>query len=166
MEARDTGFRLHLNLFDAIVILCALAVGAYLLWNRLKPETVAGGLNPETTAIRFTVQLQKVLPGTGALVREGDLLVDTVKNYEVGNVVSASVVPSERTILDEDARAYVTVPIPGYEDVNVVMESRATISDDKILVGSGYELRVGERIYLRGPGYLASGEVFAIERGE
>ena len=31
-------------------------------------------------------------------------------------------------------------------------------------VGSGYEVRVGDEIFVRGPGYLGSGEVWAIER--
>ena len=31
-------FRLRLNLFDCIVVLAALAVGAFLLWRALEPE--------------------------------------------------------------------------------------------------------------------------------
>ena len=43
---------------------------------------------------------------------------------------------------------------------------RSTYGDEKIVLGSGYEVRVGEKIYVRGPGYLGSGEVYAIERGD
>ena len=45
------------------------------------------------------------------------------------------------------------------------MKASVTYGEEDILVGSGYELRVGEKIYVRGPGYLGSGEVYAIERG-
>lgn len=164
MEQKETKFRLRLNLFDAIVILCALAVGAFLLWNRFKPYAASAGAGPAAT-IQFTVRLRRTLPGTGALINEGDLLVDVVKNFEVGTVVSSEVRPAVAAVLDENARTYVNAEIPGYEDIYIVMESGASISDERILVGSGYELRVGEAIYLRGPGYLGSGEVYAIERG-
>ena len=33
------------------------------------------------------------------------------------------------------------------------------------LVGGGYAVRAGEDIYVRGPGYLGSGEVYTVERG-
>ena len=37
MEHNTSGFRLRLNLFDGIVIVLALAVGAFLAWTALKP---------------------------------------------------------------------------------------------------------------------------------
>ena len=37
MEHNTSGFRLRLNLFDGIVLIAALAVGAFLIWNRLTP---------------------------------------------------------------------------------------------------------------------------------
>ena len=73
--------------------------------------------------------------------------------------------PATDSIIDEDAEAYVTAEIPGYEDVEIVVESTATYGEERVVLGSGYEVRVGEKIYVRGPGYLGSGEVYAIERG-
>ncbi len=164
MEQKNDKLRLHLNVFDAIVILLVLAVGAFLLWNRLKPDA-GSGQGARSDTIQYTVLLQRAQPGTGACVAQGDALEDAVKNYTIGTVVSAEVLPATKSIIDEDARAYVTADIPGYEDVRIVVESSASISDEKILVGSGYELRVGDSIYVRGPGYLGSGVVYAIERG-
>ena len=37
MEQKTPKFRLRLNLFDGIVLVLALAVGAFLLWNAMKP---------------------------------------------------------------------------------------------------------------------------------
>lgn len=80
-------------------------------------------------------------------------------------MVSATVMPATDSIINEEAKAYVTAEIPGYEDIEIVVESSVTYGEENILVGSGYKLRVGEKIYVRGPGYLGSGEVYAIERG-
>lgn len=164
MEQKKAKFRLHLNLFDCIVIVAALAAAVFLLWSRLKPQDVA--IAPASVKIQYTICLQKVLDGTGELVQAGDELVDSVKNYDLGQVVSVEVLPATKSIVDEGSKAYVTAEIPGYEDLMIQVVSTASYSDDKILVGSGYELRVGENIYVRGPGYMGSGTVRAIERGE
>ena len=37
MEQNTPKFRLRLNLFDTIVLVLALAVGAFLLWRAVKP---------------------------------------------------------------------------------------------------------------------------------
>ena len=42
MEEKRTGFRLRLNLFDALVLIAALLVGGYLAWNALSPLTTQG----------------------------------------------------------------------------------------------------------------------------
>ena len=162
----NKGFRLKLNLFDGIVILLALAVGAVLLYMNLKPAAPAGDTStPAAATTQYTIRLQKTLPGTGDLIESGDALVDVVKNFELGTVVSATVMPATDSIINEEAKAYVTAEIPGYEDIEIVVESSVTYGEENILVGSGYKLRVGEKIYVRGPGYLGSGEVYAIERG-
>ena len=164
MEPKNTKFRFHLNLFDGIVILAALLVAAFLLWNRLKPTATVAA--PTASKVQYTICLKKVLEGTGELVKAGDALEDTVKNYELGQVVSAQTVPATKSVVDEGAQAYVTSEIPGYEDILIQVESSATITDEKVAVGGGYALRVGEAIYVRGPGYMGSGEVYAIERGQ
>lgn len=162
----NKGFRLKLNLFDGIVILLALAVAAVLLYMNLKPAAPAGDTSaPVAATTQYTIRLQKTLPGTGDLIESGDALVDVVKNFELGTVVSATVMPATDSIINEEAKAYVTAEIPGYEDIEIVVESSVTYGEENILVGSGYKLRVGEKIYVRGPGYLGSGEVYAIERG-
>ena len=48
MEQHNQKFRLRLNLFDAIVLIIALAVGAFVLWNALKPQAApsSGGQPP------------------------------------------------------------------------------------------------------------------------
>lgn len=165
MEQKNTKFRFKLNLFDGIVILAALAVGGVLLWSRMQPQQSTASA-PAASQIQYTIQLRKTVSGTGALVESGDALVDAVKNFDLGRVVSSETTPAVRSILNEDTQSYVVAEIPGYEDIYIVVESTATVSDSQVLLGSGFELRVGEDIFVRGPGYLGSGKVYAIERGE
>ena len=166
MERNEGRFRLKVNLFDGIVILLALAVAAVLLWSQLKPAASGGETaGPAASTMHYTVRLLKTIPGTGALVQPGDALRDVVKNYDLGTVVSATVLPATDSIINEDTHSYVTAEIPGYEDVEIVIESKATYDSEAVLVGGGYDIRVGDEIFVRGPGYLGSGEVWAMERG-
>lgn len=160
MDKKPNTFRLRLNLFDCAVILIALAVGGLLLWKQLKPAPQV----QQTERVRYTIVLRQTLEGTGELVKPGDALVDSVKNYALGQVVSSRTEQAAKSIIDEDQRAYVTAEIPGCEDIYIVVESAATITDEKVLVGGGYALMVDDEIYVRGPGYLGSGRVYAIER--
>lgn len=157
-------FRLHLNLFDGIVILLALVVAAVLLWTQLKPSAPAAA--PAAEKIQYTIVLKKTVPGTGAQVQVGDALEDTIKNYSLGSVVSSETVPAQDFAVDTENECFVLAEVPNKEDVYITVESNAVISDTAVTVGSGYEIRVGEAIYVRGPGYLGSGTVYAIERGE
>lgn len=166
MEDKNTKFRLRLNLFDAVVILAALAVAVLLLWMRMRPAvTTSDTAIPAASRVQYTILLKKTIAGTGELVKSGDVLVDTIKNYELGCVTGVEVKQAQRSIINEETCTFVMAEIPGYEDIYIQMESTATYSDQAVLVGGGYEVRVGEPVYVRGPGYLGSGEVYAIERG-
>lgn len=164
MEQNNKAFRLHLNLFDTVVILAALAVAAFLLWTQMKPADTA--VIPEAERIQYTIVLRKTVPGTGAQVETGDSIVDAVKNFGLGKVISAEVVPAQDFAIDTENQAYVLTDVPNKEDVYITVESSATVTDEAVTLGSGYIVRVGQDIYVRGPGYLGSGRVYAIERGE
>ena len=69
-------------------------------------------------------------------------------------------------VLDQETKTYVMAELDGYEDVYVTVESTCTSSDEALLLDSGYDIRVGQTAYVRGPGYMGSGPVTAIERGE
>lgn len=163
MEEKKTGFRLRLNLFDALVLAAALVVGAALAWSAAKPAADAGSSSAACT-VQYTVRFQKMIEGTGSLVQAGDSLTDTIKNYALGTVLQAQVVPNVVQSLDRQEGRYVNTTIEGYEDVLVTIESAATESDSALVLDGGYELRAGGTVYLRGPGYMASGVILTIDR--
>lgn len=164
MEQNKGTFRLRLNLFDGIVLVVALAVGAFLLWSALKPAAAPVGEPAASATVRYTVRFQRWIEDTGSLVQPGDRLVDNIKNFEMGRVVSAEVVPAQSIQLNHQDRAYQLATIPGYEDVLVTVEAPCTVTGEAVTVGGGYTLRVGATAYIRGVGYMASGPIVAIER--
>ena len=164
MEQNKKAFRLHLNLFDGIVILVALVVGAILLWSQLK--SAVSEVDSDAQPIRYTIRMMKTVPGMGDQVKVGDTVFDASKNSELGTVVSAETVPSYDLAVDSESQSYVNVLVPGKEDVYVVMDSAAVITEKSIELSGGSTIRVGETMYLRGPGYMCTGKIHAIERGE
>jgi len=158
-------FRLRLNLFDAIVILLALAVGAFLLWTRLKPAAVTPASPTTQDTVRYTVRLQRWAPGTSALVAPDDQIADNIKNYEIGTVVAVEAVPAQMQVLDHENRKMVWAEIEGMEDVLITIEAPCTVSDESITVGGGYQVRVGALAFIKGQGYLGSGPIVALEQG-
>ena len=111
------------------------------------------------------MRFQRWVPGTGSLVTPGDQIADNVKNYEIGRVVSAQVVPTQQQVVDQENRRWVWAEVEGMEDVLVTIEAPCSVSEESITVGGGYELRVGVMAYLRGNGYMGSGPIVAIEQG-
>ena len=164
MEQNKKAFGLHLNLFDGIVILVALVVGGILLWSQLKPAAPAD--DPDAQPIRYTIRMLKTVPGMGDQVKVGDTVLDSSKGFEMGTVVSAETVPSYDLTVDNESQSYVEVPVPGKEDVYVVVDSTAVITEKSITLTGGSIIRVGETMYFRGPGYMCTGRIHAIERGE
>ena len=163
MEQHTQKFRLKLNLFDGIVLVLAVAVAAFLLWRAMKPA-VQVPMDPSVTStVRYTVRFQRWTPGTSALIQAGDRIADNIKNYEIGQVVSAEAEPARIQVLDTQNRRYVWAEMDGFEDVLVTIEAPCTVSDAAITVGGGYELRVGSTGYFRGEGYMGSGPIVAIE---
>ena len=164
MEQNTPKFRLRLNLFDGIILILALGAGAFLMWRTLKPEPVDPGQIPAESMVRYTVRFLKWPEGSSTLIEQGDHLVDNIKKYEMGKVVSVQAEPAVTQVLDQENHRYVKAEIAGYEDILVTVEAPCTEDDENITVGGGYEVRAGQTAYIKGEGYMASGPIVAIDR--
>ena len=165
MEQRAK-FRLRLNLFDAIVLAAALLVGAFLLWRAFRPQGASDGLsavNPGASTVQYTLRFQRWAEGTSHLIEPGDQLYDNIKNFSIGEVVSAQAVPAEMPVLDHENGRQVQAVMEGFEDVLVTVQAPCTASDEKIVVGGGYEVRAGASAYVKGQGYMGSGPIVSVE---
>ena len=156
-------FRLKLNLFDGIVLLLAVAAAAFLLWRMVKPEVPVQSDPTTTSTVRYTVRFRRWTPGTSHLIEAGDRIVDNIKNFEMGHVVSAQAATAISQTLDMVNDRYIWVEMDGFEDVLVTIEAPCVVTDAAITVGGGYEVRVGSTAYCKGQGYMGSGPIVAIE---
>ena len=163
----DQKFRFKLNLFDGIVLVLALCVGAFLGYTYLKPAPAAAeeaGV-VTTSTVRYTVKFQKMMEGTETLVEPGDQLIDNIKNYKLGTVVATEVIPCTTRVEDHVNKQVVRAEVADHVDLLVTVESdRATLGSDAVVLDGGYKLRVNTTAYIKGEGYMASGPIMFIER--
>lgn len=165
MERNTHPFRLRLNLFDIILLIVAVAVAGGLLWFSTR-SSQNDQQTPTASTVEYTVLFRRMTPGTSQLIQVGDSLVDTIKNYQLGTVLSIDIQPAVTQVLNQESKTYVDAVVEGYDDVYLTVSASCTQTDDSILVDGGYDLRVGQTTYVRGPGYMGSGPVISIERGE
>lgn len=164
-QQNKKNIQFRLNLLDSIVLVVALALGGYVVWQGLSVEETVTTTSAQS--IRYTILMNEMRGETGDLVVPGGDVIDVVKNYHLGTVISTQVVPAVKDVLNHDTKSYETKEVEGFSDVYVVMESKSvTATDNYILLDGGYELRVGENVFMRGAGYMAAGEIYAIERME
>ncbi|MFI3251366.1 MAG: DUF4330 domain-containing protein, partial [Eubacteriales bacterium] len=135
-------------------------IGGVVLWQNLSVDSVSR----TATTIRYVIRMDEMQEGTGAMVKEGSTLVDVIKNYPMGTIVSAEIVPAVKQIQNDIERRLDNVLVEGYEDVYATIECQATHNETQIVLDGGMEIRVGNDVYLRGEGYMAAGYIVDIER--
>ncbi len=155
-------FRLRLNLFDGIILVLAVVAAAVLVYLARPAQDVT--VKPDTTNITYTIRLQNAVPQLDGLISTDDAIEDAVKNLALGTVVSATAQPATVMVLDEENLTYKPQPNSDLLDVDIVVSSPANISDEAITLTSGYLVRCGDAVYVRGAGYLGSGIILNISR--
>lgn len=161
----------RLTLFDIVIIAVVVVIGVVLVW--FTGMTGGSGSTGEESqgsstsgTLRYTIELRQMVGESAYLIQEGDALVDGVRKYNMGTVVSVEVGDSITYSHDMENGTYVPVPVPGYLTATVVVESPYTDNGTEIVVDGGYVIRSGVSVQVRGPGYAGTGEILTLERGD
>lgn len=168
-EIKKKGFRF--NLFDTLFFGLAIVilVGGYWWYNTSKNVVVESSISFSSTSnykpIEYTVLIQNVVPGLGDYFKGASRFEDTIKNLSLGTPISVKAIESGRWILDQQKKEYVKVFIEDKEDLEVTLLANAMVTDEGLTLESGYVLKVGTNIFMRGDsGVMGSGIVKWIGR--
>lgn len=155
--------KLKISIFDVIIV-AVVAVVAVVLFMMFKPDDVDVSLAP-TNTIQYTVELQKMPEGTTELIRPGDAVKESTKNYAIGNVVSATAIPYTVQSADESTGEVKNAVLDRYENIEIVVEVEINVGGSKITTaGDDYQIAVGTKVYFAGPCYAGEGYITALER--
>ena len=158
-------FRFKLNLFDGIVLVIGLVAVAVLGYFMLKPAAPTEA-TPGVNTIRYTVLIEGAIEGTGDQIKPGHVLVDSIKNYNIGTVESVETTVSRIKTFNESEQRFVYAEQQGLEDIYITITTPATIGENAVILDGAYSLRMNAIVYIRGEGFVGYGPVVSIERGE
>ncbi len=148
------------NILDVFIILIALVIGV-VGFSFMNNQDVV--VTSNTTKVVYSVMATGCLPEVQEYIESGNTVYDSVKNYNIGKVISYEITPNEILVPDLINGTYVSNVREDRVDVMLKIEADATVGDRIISVGD-YEIKVGKDAYVRGKGYALVGYIVSIER--
>jgi len=151
--------RKGLNLLDILIIIVVAAVigGGWYLYSQY---TAASQLNKHV--VEYKVELKGVDQAFVNAVAKGDLLRESVKGNNLGKVADMTSAPASNINTDFLNGKYVEVPVPDKYDMILTIYSEAAMSDRSITVG-GLEIKIGQKLFVKGKGYAREGYILNID---
>lgn len=158
--------KLKISFFDILIMIIVIVLAGGFVVCR-----AGGGLDfnkkssdSTETQITYTVEITDLDPSTKDLIHKGDLLIDKVKKYELGNVKKVETYPFERMTNDKINKKFVNTPDPERISALLTVKVNGSETETALTADSGFEIRVGEGVSLVGPGYVGAGYITSIER--
>ena len=150
------------NLFDIVVIALILILAAVLLLVNVGQSRES----EDAGTVTYTMLLEGMRNNSGNLISPGDELVDKVKKYNIGTVVSVDVETAERQVNDYENGGLVDSVVEDQQNAIVIVEADCTETSSQITVDGGYIIRAGLTVSVRGPGYWGTGYIISVDRGD
>ena len=159
MEDKKT-FRPRFNLFDAVIILLALAVvGAAVL---LRDRSAGADSTNSTVPIRYTVELTRAPRDMVNQIRTGDDIYRSTDSAYMGKIVDVRSAPHVENEFLREAGRFVRYEVPESFDIYVTVEGQGYWNGKDIFVESVSPKICGE-MYIKGKGFARLGYVCGID---
>lgn len=160
----ETKKKRRFNVIDALIILIILIVivgGGLFLWSR-KADTAQN-----TFEIEYVVEFRTVRDELTTGFTEGIRLVDSVKKYQLGEVIAVNITPAKFTGTDLVDGELVYSDYPEHSNVDLTVRTTASQdSDGNYIIDGGYRISVGTTMYIRSPGYVGVGYCTKFKKAE
>ena len=156
--------KMKFNIMDVLILLAVAAVAAVLLYvfvlSENTPVDSLGGA--PTTKITYVVELTGIDDALSDNISVGETLIDAAKKMNIGTIVAVETQPyvylgknltdgtMELTTVDNKSTIYVTV------------EADATLTGIAYSI-SGYDIYVGEKVYLSLPDFTGTGYCISLK---
>lgn len=149
------------NVFDVVIItlIVIVAVGVLGFYYIRKTKVITKGVKTV-----YTLELIDNPLGFAKLVKEGDNIKDSIKNYNMGTVIKVEKTPNTKVLNDLVNDVIIEKETPDRERVVLTVEANVVDSGTDLLVDNQYDIRVGKDIYVKGPRYGGVGYILSIQR--
>lgn len=146
------------NLLDAFIVLVIVVLigGGWYVY-----EKQTENMQKNKQVIDYTVELKAVTQSFADAIKTGDLIRESIRGNTLGYVEEVTSAPATEITTDYINGKYVNAPIPNKLDLMVKIKSEAMVSEKSISVG-GLEIKIGQKLAIKGKGYANQGFILNI----
>lgn len=144
-----------LDIVILIIIVSIIAAGVY-FYGQYKDNQAA---NLQT--VEYDVEIKGVDEKFIAAINDGDFIRESVKGNNLGRVAGLSYTKATNINSDFINGKYVTTEVPGKLDMVLKLTADASVTSRSVTVG-GLEIRIGQKIYVKGKGYAGEGFILNV----
>ena len=154
--------RFHFNLFDALIIVLALAVGLGAVYLRNRSSGEPSGRTRETATMRFIVELTAAPIGMLDQMTPGCSVYRSTDGTYLGTLAEVSYKPHTEIKWSETAGAFEEIEYQENYDIYVTIENQGYSTSRDIVIGS-VALKVGDEIAVKDKGFAKMGYVYSVD---
>ena len=140
-----------------IIVITALLGGGWYAYSQYTE-----GQQKNKRAVGYQVELKGVDQSFVNAITQGDPLRESVKGNNLGSVSGKSATATVNINTDFLNGKYVAVPVPDKLDIILNISSIAELSEKSISVG-GLEIKIGQKLFVKGKGYAKEGYILNID---
>ena len=155
MKKTASSNRFRFNFIDVLLICVVLAAAVVLVYIFTSSGTSLFG-SSETVTIEYTVEVRQVREEFRDLAKIGDMVTETVTQYDIGEVIDVSYVPGIYTGVNRTTGSIVVGDYPEHINVTLTIRAKAVRDGSDYSVG-GFKVAVGRAIAVRAPYFTGEG---------
>ena len=148
------------NIIDIILILVILAAVSFVVYLFLSRDNASDG---EAFNAEFVIESKEVREEFSGLIKPGDILFDSVKQAELGEVIYVEYVNAVRTTVNNETGEQKAVEVPGRLDVYITVRSTNVTHDGCYKINGNYDLMTGSYFSYRVPGFAGEGSCVSVK---
>ncbi len=151
-----------INIIDLTIILIIVLIAGAVYHVYFREDESAQVL---AHRIEYDIELAARPETLVEVIAVGDNIWDSVRGHYLGTVVDKQVRPATKVSEDMVKGKYIVAKIPNMYDVIITLEANGRVTPYSILA-EGIEVKVGQRIYVKGKGYASPGFIVGLRYDE
>lgn len=149
------------GIFNSIDIVIIIAIAAIIGGGIYAYGRYQDNHNSNRGTVEYQVEIKGVDEKFVSAINNGDFIRESVKGNNLGRVAGKSYTPASNINADFLNGKYVISEMPGKLDLVLKLTADAEITSKSITVG-GLEIRIGQKIYVKGKGYAGEGYIINV----
>ncbi|MBR6559234.1 MAG: DUF4330 family protein [Clostridia bacterium] len=153
------GFRF--NIIDIILLLVIIAAVLGVIYFFLSHDDVPGA--SDTFSAEYVIESKEIRDEFDGLIKPGDIILDSVRQIKLGEVLYVEYVDAVRTTVNTDTGEQKNVEVPGKLDVYITIRSTDVTHDECYKINGSYDLMTGSYFSYRTPGFVGEGSCVSVK---